>query len=86
VGASLTPHGVNGLLLLAAGRYVYERVNLGGYLEQTRSRETNGRWTGLAELFTTHPFIVNRVRTLYQLGLWREGAASADGGHGPQPA
>lgn len=69
VGAYLAPNGVNGLLLLAAGRYVYEQVDLESFLQQAHSRETRGRWTGIAELFSTHPFVGNRVRTLYKLGL-----------------
>jgi Zn-dependent protease with chaperone function len=70
IGAHLAPTGVNGLLLLAAGRYVYEQVDLDTFLEQAWSRETRGLWTGIAELFSTHPFIANRVRTLYNLGFF----------------
>lgn len=72
VGAHLAPGGINGLLLLAAGRYVYEQVDLESFLEQARSRETRGRWTGIAELFSTHPFVANRVRTLYNLGFFSD--------------
>lgn len=70
IGASLSPNGVKGLILLAAGRYVYERVDLSSYLQQTRSRETMGRWTGIAELLSQHPFVSNRVRNLHDLGFW----------------
>lgn len=72
VGAHLAPGGINGLLLLAAGRYVYEQVDLDSFLEQAHSRETRGRWTGIAELFSTHPFVANRVRTLYNLGFFSD--------------
>jgi Zn-dependent protease with chaperone function len=71
VGAYLAPDGVNGLLLLAAGRYVYEQVDLESFLKQAESHEVRGRWTGIAELFSTHPFVANRIRTLYKLGLLR---------------
>jgi len=72
VGASLAPEGINGLLLLAAGRYVYQQVDLNLFLEQARSREMRGRWMGIAELFSSHPFVANRVRTLYNLGFFSE--------------
>ncbi len=84
VGAYLAPNGVNGLLLLAAGRYVYENVDLESFLTQSESRETRGRWMGIAELFSTHPFVANRVRNLYKLGLFTrshlDGRAQAGAG------
>jgi Zn-dependent protease with chaperone function len=92
VGARLAPEGVSGLLLLAAGRYVYEQVDLDSFLEQARSRETRGRWTRIAELFSTHPFLANRVRTLYNLGffgdpqLYTESQSGLEGVSGWAPA
>ena len=77
IGAYLAPEGINGLLLLAAGRYVFQHVDLQSFLQQTRSRETRGRWMGIAELFSTHPFLANRVRNLYDRGFFSEVPASA---------
>ena len=67
-GAYLAPQGEEGLVLLAAGRYVYKEVNVGELLEQ--ARRFRGFWPIVAQLPQSHPFAVRRVRVLYDLGFF----------------
>src|SRR5215210_1163098 len=67
-GAYLAPQGEEGLVLLAAGRYVYKQVNVGELLEQ--ARRFRGFWPIVAQLPQSHPFAVRRVRALYDLGFF----------------
>ena len=67
-GAYLAPQGEEGLVLLAAGRYVYKQVNVEELLEQ--ARRFHGFWPIVAQLPQSHPFAVRRVRTLYDLGFF----------------
>jgi Zn-dependent protease with chaperone function len=66
-GAFLCPTGVNGLIVLTAGRYVENDVNVDELLEQ--GRRLHGFWTGLAQLPMSHPFTVRRLEHLFRLGL-----------------
>lgn len=66
-GAYLCPTGVNGLVVLTAGRYVENDVNVEELLEQ--GRKLHGFWTGLAQLPMSHPFTVRRLEHLFRLGL-----------------
>src|SRR5215203_4882311 len=53
-GAYLAPQGEEGLVLLAAGRYVYKQVDIEELLEQARRfREL---WPTVAQLLQSHPF------------------------------
>jgi Zn-dependent protease with chaperone function len=67
-GAYLAPQGEEGLVLLAAGRYVYKQVNVEELLEQ--ARRFRGFWPIVAQLPQSHPFAVRRVRALYDLGFF----------------
>jgi Zn-dependent protease with chaperone function len=67
-GAYLAPQGEEGLVLLAAGRYVYKQVNVEELLEQ--ARRFRGFWPIVAQLPQSHPFAVRRVRVLYDLGFF----------------
>jgi len=67
-GAHLAPRGQEGLVLLAAGRYVYKEVDLGALLEQ--AKEFRGFWPVLAQLPQSHPFTVRRLRALYEAGFF----------------
>ena len=63
VGNALEPEGsVDGLLVLAAGRELYNRVNVAEYANQ-RSTET-GFFVRLAEIVSTHPNLSKRVAAL----------------------
>jgi Zn-dependent protease with chaperone function len=74
-GAYLAPQGEEGLVLLAAGRYVYRQVDVEELLEQ--GRQFRGLWPTVAQLPQSHPFVVRRIRTLYDLGFFE--APSEDG-------
>jgi Zn-dependent protease with chaperone function len=67
-GAYLAPQGEEGLLLLAAGRYVYKQVDVEELLEQ--ARRFRGFWPIVAQLPQSHPFAVRRIRALYELGFF----------------
>src|SRR5215208_5379316 len=71
-GAYLAPRGEEGLVLLAAGRYVYKEVDVGELLEQ--ARRFRGFWPTLAQLPQSHPFTVRRLKVLYDSGFF-EGAS-----------
>jgi Zn-dependent protease with chaperone function len=83
-GAYLAPQGEEGLVLLAAGRYVYKQVDIEELLEQ--ARRFRGFWPEVAQLPQSHPFVVRRIRTLYDLGFFEaptenpasEGVVSTD--------
>jgi Zn-dependent protease with chaperone function len=67
-GAYLAPRGQEGLVLLAAGRYVYKEVDVDELLEQ--AREFRGFWPAVAQLPQSHPFTARRLRTLYDAGFF----------------
>jgi hypothetical protein len=71
----LAPHGEEGLVLLAAGRYVYKQVDIEELLEQ--ARRFRGFWPTVAQLPQSHPFAVRRVRALYDLGFFEAPAANS---------
>jgi hypothetical protein len=50
---------VDGLLVLAAGKGLYRRVNVDAYARQSHSDE--GFFVWLAEVLTTHPHLPKRV-------------------------
>jgi Zn-dependent protease with chaperone function len=66
-GAYLCPTGANGLIVLTAGRYVENDVDVAELLQQ--GRRLHGFWTGLAQLPMSHPFTVRRLEHLFRLGL-----------------
>jgi len=67
-GAFLAPQGEEGLLLLAAGRYVYKEVDVEEFLEQ--ARHFRGFWPTVAQLPQSHPFTVRRLKTLRDAGFF----------------
>jgi Zn-dependent protease with chaperone function len=71
-GACLAPQGEEGLVLLAAGRYVYKEVDVGELLEQARG--FRGFWPAVAQLPQSHPFTVRRLKVLHDAGFF--GAAA----------
>src|SRR5918995_765342 len=83
-GAYVAPQGEEGLVLLAAGRYVYKQVDVEQLLEQ--AQRFRGFWPTVAQLPQAHPFVVRRIRALYDLGLFEapaenpstEGAVTAE--------
>src|SRR5215218_3705010 len=67
-GAYLAPRGEEGLVLLAAGRYVYKEVNVDELLEQ--ARRFRGFWPAVAQLPQSHPFTVRRIKILHDAGFF----------------
>ena len=67
-GAYLAPQGEDGLVLLAAGRYVYEQVDVEQLLEQ--AQRFRGFWPTVAQLPQSHPFTVRRLRVLHDAGFF----------------
>jgi len=55
-------NAVNGLLILAAGRRLYNKVNLSEYLEQYN--EKKGFFATLTELLSTHPPLPKRIHEI----------------------
>jgi Zn-dependent protease with chaperone function len=79
-GAYVAPQGEEGLMLLAAGRYVYKRVDTEELLEQ--AHRFRGFWPVVAQLPQSHPFVVRRISALHDLGFFgapAEHLASKDG-------
>jgi Zn-dependent protease with chaperone function len=78
-GAYLAPQGAQGLVLLAAGRYVYKEVDVEELLEQ--ARRFRGFWPVVAQLPQSHPFTVRRLKVLYDAGFFEAPAENqATGG------
>ena len=67
-GAYLAPRGEEGLVLLAAGRYVYKQVDVGDLLEQ--AQRFRGFWPVVAQLPQSHPFTVRRLKVLHDAGFF----------------
>jgi Zn-dependent protease with chaperone function len=74
-GAYLAPRGEEGLVLLAAGRYVYKEVDVGELLEQ--AQRFQGFWPVVAQLPQSHPFTVRRVKVLYDAGFFEASEENA---------
>lgn len=65
--AHLRPDGAaKGLLVLAAGKNLYRRVNLEAYKNQTETEE--GFWTWFSEILATHPPLPKRLRAVVGVG------------------
>ena len=67
-GAALEPAGEGGLILLAAGRYAADSVQVDELVDQ--GRRLGGFWVGLAQLPRSHPWTVRRIWRLRQLHLF----------------
>src|SRR5215210_5498974 len=74
-GSYLAPRGEEGLVLLAAGRYVYKEVDVGELLEQ--AQRFQGFWPVVAQLPQSHPFTVRRVKVLYDAGFFEASEENA---------
>jgi Zn-dependent protease with chaperone function len=79
-GAYLAPRGQEGLVLLAAGRYVYKDVDVDELLEQ--AREFQGFWPAVAQLPQSHPFTARRLKALYDAGFFGAAAENPSAGGG----
>jgi len=60
IGNALSPEGaVNGLLVLAAGKYLHNKVNIEEYMKSA-DRES-GFWKWFAEMVSSHPNLPKRI-------------------------
>jgi Zn-dependent protease with chaperone function len=67
-GAALESKGELGLVLLTAGRYAADTVQVSELVDQ--GRHLGGFWVGISQLPRSHPWTVRRIWRLYQLGLF----------------
>src|ERR671914_296527 len=74
-GAYLAPQGEEGLVLLAAGRYVYKQVDVGELMEQ--AQRFRGFWPVVAQLPQSHPFTVRRLKVLCDAGFFEASEENA---------
>src|SRR5215218_5842433 len=77
-GAHLAPQGEEGLVLLAAGRYVYKEVDVDELLEQAKM--FRGFWPAVAQLPQSHPFTVRRLKVLHDAGFFEAPAHDSASG------
>ncbi len=64
IGYNLCPQGaVKGIVLLAAGKHLYKKVDVAELIFNTEP----GFLIGFAELFSTHPAMVNRLANINEL-------------------
>jgi Zn-dependent protease with chaperone function len=78
-GAALEPNGEIGLVLLAAGRYAADHVEMNELADQ--GRRLGGFWVELAQLPRSHPWTVRRIWRLRQRGLFHGAANSIQQPH-----
>jgi len=65
IGKHLNPNGaVSGMLILAVGKYLYEKVNINRYLEQIENEK--GFWVWFAEIISSHPNLPKRIKKINQ--------------------
>ena len=81
-GAALESKGELGLVLLTAGRYAADNVQVSELVDQ--GRHLGGFWVGISQLPRSHPWTVRRIWRLHQLGLF-DPAPTVDQAHRPQP-
>ena len=67
-GAALESKGELGLVLLTAGRYAADTVQVSELVDQ--GRHLGGFWVGISQLPRSHPWTVRRIWRLHQLGLF----------------
>ena len=69
ISAYFNPDGaINGLLLLAAGKNLYSKVNVQEYIAQAKLE--NGFWSWFAEILATHPHLYKRLQEIGQLSIF----------------
>lgn len=68
IGYNLCPQGaLKGILVLAAGKQLYKKVNIQELLENTKHESKFV--ISFAEIFSTHPVLVKRIATIHKLNL-----------------
>lgn len=62
IASALVPEAnTEGLLTLIAGKKLYKNVNVENLLKDS---ERDAAWTWLAEIYSTHPNLINRIKNL----------------------
>ncbi|MBI9109336.1 MAG: M48 family metallopeptidase [Spirochaetales bacterium] len=57
------PNGCEkGLVLLAAGKHLYEKVNIEEFINDSINEKSFAKW--FAEVFSTHPHLTNRIKNI----------------------
>jgi Zn-dependent protease with chaperone function len=79
-GAALESKGELGLVLLTAGRYAADNVQVSELVDQ--GRHLGGFWVGITQWPRSHPWTVRRMWRLHQLGLFRSAETV---GQAPRP-
>jgi hypothetical protein len=89
--ARLSPEGIRGLVLVAAGGNLLDRVGVATFVRQVMRDDTPPSWAWVGSLGGDVPHVAQRVRELYRAGflnlerdLAREGSGRDDalaGGH-----
>ncbi len=75
IGYHLAPEGAEkGILILAAGKYLYKKVNVPEMLATAKQEQGFATW--LAEIFATHPHLVKRIAAINQLNQDNQGLDS----------
>jgi hypothetical protein len=67
-GAFLAPEGLPGLIGVASGRRILPEVNASDYLKQVR--RYGGIWARLATMTEPEPPVSQRIKALFETGLW----------------
>ena len=67
-GAALESKGELGLVLLTAGRYAADNVQVSELVDQ--GHHLGGFWVGISQLPRSHPWTVRRIWRLHQQGLF----------------
>jgi Zn-dependent protease with chaperone function len=78
-GAALESKGEIGLVLLSAGRYAADNVEVSELVDQ--GRHLGGFWVEIAQLPRSHPWTVRRIWRLHQLGLFGSSRAADQAPH-----
>lgn len=81
-GAALESKGELGLVLLTAGRYAADNVQVSELVDQ--GHYLGGFWVGISQLPRSHPWTVRRIWRLHELGLFGP-ADTVDQAHRSQP-
>jgi Zn-dependent protease with chaperone function len=75
IGYSLCPEGAEkGILILAAGKELYKKINTPHAVKEAASDKGFATW--FAEIFSSHPHLIKRVELLYELRKHDESSLS----------
>ncbi len=77
IGYNLVPKGaISGLLILAAGRKLYTKINVSKLINNKENQKGFSFW--FAEKFSTHPHIIKRISVLNKLNVNKQKDTNLD--------